>query len=64
MLHVSNKFRLTAELREQAFNVTQSWPGILKFSQTGSLRVHEARLLWRGNLTRKRSYEVRHTFGS
>ena len=44
--------------REQAFNVTQSWPGILKFSQIGSLRVHEARLLWRGNLTRKGSYAV------
>ena len=52
------KFRLTAGLREQAFDVPQSWPGILKFSQTGSLGVHEARLLWRGNLTRKRSYAV------
>ena len=28
------KYLLTAGLREQAFNVTQLWPGILKFSQT------------------------------
>ena len=26
------KYLLTAGLREQAFNVTQLWPGILKFS--------------------------------
>ena len=26
------KYLLTAGLREHAFNVTQSWPGILKFS--------------------------------
>ena len=26
------KYLLTAGLREQAFNVTQSWTGILKFS--------------------------------
>ena len=30
------KYLLTAGLREQAFNVTQSWPGILKFSQLRS----------------------------
>ena len=27
------KYLLTAGLREQAFNVTQLWPGILKFSR-------------------------------
>ena len=27
------KYLLTAGLREQAFNVTQPWPGILKFSR-------------------------------
>ena len=29
------KYLLTAGLREQAFNVTQLWPGILKFSPDG-----------------------------
>ena len=27
------KYLLTVGLREHAFNVTQSWPGILKFSR-------------------------------
>ena len=31
------KYILTAGQREQAFNVIQSWPGILKFSQVGAL---------------------------
>ena len=31
------KYLLTARQREQAFNVIQSWPGILKFSQVGAL---------------------------
>ena len=35
-----------------------SWPSILKFSQIGNLGVQEARLLWRGNLSRKRTYAV------
>ena len=28
-----NDYNTTAELREQAFNVTQTWPGILKSLQ-------------------------------
>ena len=30
------KYLLTAGLREQAFNVTQSWLGILKFKNSGT----------------------------
>ena len=33
------KYLLTAGLREQAFNVTQLWPGILKFSHKYECRL-------------------------
>ena len=36
------KYLLTAGLREQVFNVTQSWPSILKFSPSGTQRLSSA----------------------
>ena len=35
------KYLLTAGLREQAFNVTQLWPGILKFSPKSTLEANK-----------------------
>ena len=50
------KYLLTAGLREQAFNVRQSWPGVLKFSRNGFYKTRALRNTYlKGNIDHSNS---------